>query len=148
MTVFVDSTTLLYTLDRANPTKQARCARLLRDLRNSGRLRLNIQVLNECYAVVRRKPAFAAARPGVRAYLLDHWPWVRASLNTDTISRAWRLEDTYGASWWDALLLASASQAGCRVFLSEDLNDGQVYEGVQVISPFGPSSETVLAALG
>lgn len=147
MTVFVDSTTLLYTLDRASPAKQARCARWLRDLRNSGRLTLNVQVLNECYAVVRRKPVFAPVRGGVRSYLLDHWPWVRAGLSTETISLAWRLEDAYGVGWWDALLLASASHARCRVFLSEDLNDGQLYDGVQVVDPFGHDSETVVAAL-
>lgn len=39
-------------------------------------------------------------------------------------------------SFWDALIIQAASAAGCEVVLSEDLNDGQVIEGVRVQSPF------------
>lgn len=147
MTVFVDSTTLLYTLDRAAPEKQAICARWLKALRSSDRLILSVQVLNECYAVVRRKPAFVEARAGVRAYLADHAPWVRAPLTMETASRAWRLEDRYGIGWWDALLLASAAEARCSIFLSEDLNDQQVYGDVRVLDPFRHQALEILASL-
>ena len=147
MTVFVDSTTLLYTLDRAAPQKQATCARWLKALRTSNQLALSPQILNECYAVVRRKAAFSEARAGVRAYLSDHSPWVRAPLTMDTVLFAWRLEDRYAVGWWDALLLASASEVGCSVFLSEDLNDQQIYGDVRVLSPFNHEPSEVLASL-
>ena len=50
--------------------------------------------------------------------------------------------------FWDALLLASAGQAGCSAFLSEDLNDGQVYGEVTVVSPFRHEPEGVMAGGG
>ena len=41
-------------------------------------------------------------------------------------------------SYWDALLVFSCSQAGVTAFLSEDLQDGARYAGVQIINPFTP----------
>jgi predicted nucleic acid-binding protein len=145
MNIFVDSTTLLYTLDRALPEKRAICVAWLRRLRLSGRMRLSLQVLAECYAVVRRKPAFAAARPLIRAYLSDLSPWLCPPATLRTTQRAWRLEDDCGLGWWDSLLLATAAEADCTMFLSEDLNDGQSYGMVQVINPFRHDPETVRA---
>lgn len=41
-----------------------------------------------------------------------------------------------GISLWDALIVRAASVAGCEVLLSEDLNAGQVIDGVRVENPF------------
>jgi predicted nucleic acid-binding protein len=41
-------------------------------------------------------------------------------------------------SYWDALLLAAADAAGVTVMLSEDMGDGLVYRGLEVVNPFGP----------
>jgi predicted nucleic acid-binding protein len=55
------------------------------------------------------------------------------------------LEDDCRLGWWDSLLLATAAEADCTMFLSEDLNDQQSYGAVQVINPFRHDPETVLA---
>ena len=65
-------------------------------------------------------------------------------LTNGGLDEAWRLEDRYGVSFWDSLLLASANAAGCDYFLSEDLNDGQAYGGVTVIDPFRHAPQDVL----
>jgi predicted nucleic acid-binding protein len=41
-----------------------------------------------------------------------------------------------GLSFWDSLILHCAKQSGCRVLLSEDLQHGQVIDGVRIINPF------------
>jgi predicted nucleic acid-binding protein len=107
-------------------------------------MRLSLQVLSECYAVVRRKPAFVAARPQIRGYLADHGPWLCPPPTLRTAQRAWRLEDDCRLGWWDSLLLATAAEADCTMFLSEDLNDQQSYGAVQVINPFRHDAENVL----
>lgn len=46
-------------------------------------------------------------------------------------------------SYWDALLLAACARAGVTTLLSEDMQDGSVFMGVQIVSPFsqrGPSA--------
>jgi len=144
--VFVDSTTLLYPLDDQDQAKKNTCAGWLRTLRQRDRLILSPQVVNETYSVVCRKPAFAAVRPYIRAYLQDYGRWTKAPLSTETTEAAFALEDRYGVRFWDALVLASANAAGCGLFLSEDLNDGQTYGSVKVINPFRHAPEDVLGA--
>jgi predicted nucleic acid-binding protein len=104
------------------------------------------QVLNESYWVVLRKDRFAHARGRIRPYLSQYMAWAKAPLVADTLSEAFSMEDRFGVRFWDALLLASANAAGCRFFLSEDLNDGQLYGAVRAINPFRHAPEDVLGA--
>jgi len=39
-------------------------------------------------------------------------------------------------SIWDALIVRAALASGCRVLYSEDLQDGQVIDGLEIVSPF------------
>jgi predicted nucleic acid-binding protein len=48
---------------------------------------------------------------------------------------------------WDAVVLATAADAGCRLLLSEDLQDGFTWAGVTVANPFSLSPHPLLAAL-
>ncbi len=134
--VFIDSTTLIYPLDRTAGAKKTDCEAWLRILRTAELLTLSPQVLNESYWAVMRKPAFESARGAVRDYLRRYVPWTTAPLVAATHENALLLLDRYPLRFWDALLLASANQAGCDYFLSEDLNDGQAYGGVRALNPF------------
>lgn len=145
MSVFADSTTLLYPLDPTELQKGAICDTWLRTVTTSGTLVLGVQVLNEVYSIVWRKPAFVTARAGIRDHLRQYHRFCTAPPQTpERQEQAWSLQDRYGVQWWDALLLASANAAGCAYFLSEDLNDGQVYGGVTAVNPFRHTAEDVL----
>ncbi len=48
---------------------------------------------------------------------------------------------------WDAVILASAADAGCRLLLSEDMQDGFTWTGVTVVNPFARSRNALLAAM-
>jgi predicted nucleic acid-binding protein len=37
---------------------------------------------------------------------------------------------------YDGLILAAAGEAGCKTLYSEDLQHGQIIEGVQIENPF------------
>jgi predicted nucleic acid-binding protein len=39
-------------------------------------------------------------------------------------------------SFWDGLIVRAAVQADCEVLLTEDLNPGQLIDGVRVDNPF------------
>jgi hypothetical protein len=39
-------------------------------------------------------------------------------------------------SFWDALIIASARRANCEVVWTEDLNHGQIVQGVRIENPF------------
>ena len=42
----------------------------------------------------------------------------------------------YGISYWDSAIIAAAIELRCDTLYSEDLNHGQVCEGLRVVNPF------------
>jgi predicted nucleic acid-binding protein len=48
---------------------------------------------------------------------------------------------------WDAVILSTASEAGCRLLLSEDMQEGFTWGGVTVTNPFASVQHELLAAL-
>jgi predicted nucleic acid-binding protein len=58
------------------------------------------------------------------------------------IERGWKLQDKCRLSFWDSLIVAAANTASCGFLLTEDLQDGQKLDGVEVVNPFlrGPAS--------
>ena len=47
------------------------------------------------------------------------------------------LHIVHGVAFWDALIIAAAKRAGCRVLYSEDLQPGRLFQGVEIINLFG-----------
>jgi predicted nucleic acid-binding protein len=48
---------------------------------------------------------------------------------------------------WDAVIFAVASSAGCRLLLSEDMQDGFTWAGVTVVNPFAAKRHPLLLSL-
>jgi predicted nucleic acid-binding protein len=131
---FVDTNVLLYTLDSANPSKQAAALRWRDFLWKHRAGCLSWQVLNEFYANATGKTGAppAVARAMVEAYA--QWPVSPFSLAL--LRRAWHWTDDAQINYWDALILTAAEHTGCRWLLSEDFQDGRKYGSVQAVNPF------------
>ena len=138
--VFVDSNIFLYAVDDADPRKQ-RVARDWRaELWKSRSGRVSFQVLHEFYVnAVRLKPG---ARDEARAEIRDLLAWNPVVLDAAVLERSWKLQDRYRLSFWDSLIVSAAKTASCRFLLTEDLQNGQELDGVEVVNPFlrGPAS--------
>lgn len=67
-------------------------------------------------------------------FLLERLEVIRQS--PEMIRKAVELQTLYSISFGDACIIANAESAGCDAILSEDLNTGQFYSGMQVINPF------------
>jgi predicted nucleic acid-binding protein len=140
--VFVDTNVLIYALDRAEPVKH-RAARAWRDaLWKSGHGRVSFQVLQEFYVTVTLKQR--QAREEARAEVRDLLAWQPVEVGAAVVERAWKIQDRYGLSFWDALIVAAAKAAACRYLLTEDLQADQELDGVTVVSPFLREPESVL----
>ena len=50
-------------------------------------------------------------------------------------------------SIWDAVILAAAADAGCRLLLSEDMQDGFAWRGLTVANPFADRRHPLLTAI-
>jgi predicted nucleic acid-binding protein len=46
------------------------------------------------------------------------------------------LHRLHGFSFWDALIIRLAKQAGCSVLLSEDLQQQREVDGLRIVNPF------------
>ena len=53
----------------------------------------------------------------------------------------------HSLSIWDAIILAVTADSGCRLLLSEDLQDGFTWRGVTVANPFDEPPHPLLASL-
>ncbi len=104
---------------------------------------LPAQVLGELFNVLTRKAG--RNRDAARDALLG---WRDAFAVTDTSSEvivaASDLASSHGLGIWDAVILCAASAAGCRLLLSEDLQDGFTWGGVTVVNPFAAPPHPLL----
>jgi predicted nucleic acid-binding protein len=69
-----------------------------------------------------------------------------AAASAGAVRMALRTAANGHASYWDALLVATAAEAGCTTILTEDLADGTLLHGVRLLNPFGTSILTPAAA--
>ena len=96
---------------------------------------LSPQSLNECYRAVTEKRGLMP-RNEARLFVYALSEFCTAGYDFEVTQKAWLVQDRYGYSWWDCMLLASASLAGCDVFLSEDMQHEQTVEGLKLLNPF------------
>lgn len=134
----LDANVLVYTIHRAEAEKHERAV-LVVDRAIERDCVLTIQALAEFYWVVTRKRIVPEREAGghVRDWLTV---FPTASAHADTLHAAVSAASEKRHAFWDAMLLATARDAGCSVILSEDMQDGATIEGVLVRNPFaGPS---------
>jgi len=131
---FLDSNILVYADDSADPVKQARAVALILQHGQNRTAVVSLQVLGEYFFAVTRKVHLdpGIARSQVEFYSLFQVvePKIADVLGAIDIHRL------YGTSYWDSLILRCAKQSGCRVLLSEDMQHGQVIDGVRIVNPF------------
>lgn len=129
---FLDTNILIYANTAQDPVKQSTAQRLIA----SGDAIVSAQVLNEFCNVLRRK--FPDKFLSVESVLLDFQVSVDViPLTADTTNQAILISKRYQLSFYDSLILASASEHGCRAVLSEDMQHGfQLESGLTIINPF------------
>lgn len=133
---FVDTNVLVYAVDESEPRKRDIAREVLASTRY-GEFVLSTQVLGEFYVTVTRKLAEripeAQASEVVEALALTN-PTV--AVDASTVKRGIHMSRRAQLSYWDGLVIASATDAGCGRLLSEDLNDGQQIGSVRIENPF------------
>ena len=95
---------------------------------------VSLQVLQEYLVTVTRKLQVDARTARRKVELLAEFD-VAAPELADVLA-AIDLHRLHGFSFWDALVLRSAKQAGCSVLLTEDFQHGQELEGLRIVNPF------------
>ena len=96
---------------------------------------ITLQAVSEFYTVVARKHLVARAMAAMLAHSwLDLFPAAVASESAVRFAIDRAAEGR--VSYWDALLIAAAAEAGCTAIVTEDLTDGAQFKGIRVVHPF------------
>jgi predicted nucleic acid-binding protein len=134
MRITLDTNILVYALDRRAGLRHGLACEIIARAPYID-CWLTLQSISEFYTVVSRKRLASTTEAAAQARdWLAIFPTIAASASAVLMA----LDAAVGgqASYWDALLVATAAEAGCTVILTEDLGDGSIVHGVRVINPF------------
>ncbi|MEA3351967.1 MAG: PIN domain-containing protein [Chloroflexota bacterium] len=137
---FLDTNILVYAHDTSAGVKHERAKTIITELWDSGNGYLSIQVLQEFYVTITRKIKKPLDSKTAARIISNLSLWRIHEPNVEDVLQAIEAHQCHVISFWDAMILQSALQLECEVVFSEDLNAGQVYDGVRVVNPFASSS--------
>lgn len=127
---FVDTNVLVYQISAAEPEKSKIADSIIKE----DDLALSVQVLQEFYVQATGRHGLAPDEAERNMRSLERFPVLENT--TALVHAAIAASLRYRISYWDAAIVEAARALGCDTILSEDLNHGQDYGGVQVINPF------------
>jgi len=131
---FFDTNILVYSDDKAAPAKQRQALDLVAEHRREGTGVVSLQVLQEYFVTVTRKLHVDPRIARRKVELLSEFDVAAPDLAD--ILAAIDLHRLRAFSFWDALILRAAKQAGCGVVFSENLQAARVIEGIRIVNPF------------
>ncbi|HEX4295273.1 MAG TPA: PIN domain-containing protein [Rhizomicrobium sp.] len=126
---FLDTNVLVYAFSDAPHTVKAE------SLVMDGGI-ISVQVLNEFVRVMRQKQRkrwneIHQMNAVVRALLSPPLP-----LTLEMHDKAVMLAERFGLEFFDCVIVAAALEAGCTTLYTEDLQHGQVVDGLTIRNPF------------
>jgi predicted nucleic acid-binding protein len=131
---FIDTNVLIYANDARDEIKQKRALDVVAEHMRLGTGVISTQVLQE-YAHVALNKLHQRQDVILRQLvLLEELEVVQQS--PALIRRSVEIQALYQIGFWDACIISAAEYAKCNVMLSEDLNSGQFYSGIDLINPF------------
>jgi len=133
---FIDTNIWVYAYDNHLPDKQQKAQNIVLSGVREGNGVLSTQVLGEFFMVVTKKinkPLSVSDARGIIKYM---GRMKVQEIDVLIVERALDTLERYKISYWDALIIAAAERARCKRILSEDLNAGQIYHGIEITNPF------------
>ena len=125
---FVDTNVITYAHITNEHQKHEKALALLRESLADSRLWISTQILSEFYSSM-SKNKYAHEE------IIEFIAAIMQNMNTlavtpETVETALQLKSKYKFSYWDSLMLAAALGSGSEVVYTEDLQHGQIIEGM------------------
>jgi predicted nucleic acid-binding protein len=134
VTSFLDTNILIYAASNAAADQAKR--QVARALLTRAGIGFSAQVLQEFYAVAVTRQRLQMTHDEAVSVLQSLAAFPVWPISRDLVLEAVAAKQRFGISYWDAAIVTAARQMGCQTVFSEDLNPGQVYDGVTVVNPF------------
>jgi len=134
--VFVDTNILVYAHDLDAGNKHDQAAEIVSQLWESRNGVLSTQVLQEFYVTLTRKVSSTLSKLEARKLVQKYSHWHLVLNDPSIIIQASEIEESNNISFWDALIVSAAYSQNVPTILTEDLNHGQIIEGIFIKNPF------------
>jgi predicted nucleic acid-binding protein len=143
--VALDTNILAYAEGTNGATMKKAALNLVKKLPNDSTF-LPVQTLGELFNVLVRK---AGRSPEAARTAMLNWGDAFPLIETTgaVMLGAADLASDHQLGIWDGIILSAAADAGCRLLLSEDLQEGFTWSGVTVTNPFSKTRHALLDAL-
>lgn len=134
---FLDTNVVFYLFDESSPQKSERAALLLRDGLVTGKGVISYQVVQEFFNVAHKR-----SQGPMRLDEAEHFlstvlrPLCVVHSSPALFHKALQLVDRFRLQWYDGLILAGALEARCGILYSEDFQNGQKFDGLEIRNPF------------
>ena len=133
---FIDTNIIIYAYDVTAGGKHKTAGIILADLWNSGLGVISTQVLQEFFVNVVQKIPKPIDKRQAKKIVRDFLKWHVVVNTGDSILEAIDICLKYGYSFWDSMIIEAAIKGDAAILISEDLQDGQVVDGVTIKNPF------------
>jgi predicted nucleic acid-binding protein len=133
--IFVDTNILVYAHDLSAGDRHAKASAVIESLWEAETGVISTQVLQEFYVTVTRKIKDTLTPAEAREIIRNYLAWPMQNNDPETTIRASEIEEKHRLSFWDALIVAAALRLQAKKIITEDLNHGQIIEGILVENP-------------
>lgn len=134
---FLDTNIIIYSFDERNPARQKMAQNLIESGLKTNHTIVSYQVVQEFINVATRKFTVPMRHGDCKLFIdnvLSQFWEVYAS--RELVNSALDIAERWQYSFYDALIIAAALEASCKVLYSEDLQHQQKIYRLQIINPF------------
>ena len=133
--VFFDSNILVYFADNTDERKQKIADKLIKAAAAAGNGIVSTQSLQEFFNVSTKK--LKCSKEKAKEYVETFSSSFDVTqISVSLILAAIDVSIKHKLSFWDSLIVAAARESASVVLYSEDLNDGEIIDGIKVCNPF------------
>ena len=133
---FIDTNILVYAYDKDEKTKNTIAKKILIDCWEKKSGVISTQVIQEFYVTITAKISKKLSIDEARELIKDLLSWPIEQMTPHDIIDATTLQERYGYSFWDSLIIIIAQKSGAEVLYSEDLQNGQKFGDLIIKNPF------------
>ena len=132
--VFIDTNIWVYALSSQDHAKKKVAVELIAKSYRDDVICVSSQVVKEFANFAFRKTDKSAAE--INAMLSKIGSYAFVADTKELIREGVAAKETWQVNFYDALIIAAATKAGCSTIFTEDLNSGQKYGSVIAVNPF------------
>ena len=135
--IFVDTNVLIYAAGlHGEDDIRTRLARAV--MGGQADLAMSVQVIREFFDASTRRARISHLSDQEAISFVDEWRKAVTMINLTPalFDQAITIRNRYGYRYYDCEIIAAALSLGCDTLYSEDMQHGQIIDGLTIINPF------------